>query len=360
MIRSTWAGAPARLLLATILTLAVTMVAVGTPLSSAGAATNSPASQFVRFFPETGVSVGGAFLSFFDQYGGVRIFGYPITSEMSEGGMTVQYFERQRFEYHRDMAGTPYEVQLGNLGVEASQGKVSLARVAPVSATSTRTYFRETGHTLRGVFFTFWNANGGLRVMGFPISEPVSINGLLTQYFERARMEYHPEEVKTGFGVELGHLGKEYMAAHGIAGAAPPPPDASFSAQAKSLLSLINAGRQNAGLRHVTVDSQLTAIAQGRSNDMVARNYFSHITPEGKDYQTLLKAAGVRYRWSGEILNKNNFREDLAASSAYDWFLSSPAHHDIIFDGRYNLVGLGVTRDGAGYFVFTVIFTQSY
>jgi hypothetical protein len=32
--------------------------------------------------------------------------------------MTVQYFERARFEWHPDLSGTPYEVLLGRLGAE--------------------------------------------------------------------------------------------------------------------------------------------------------------------------------------------------------------------------------------------------
>jgi len=34
---------------------------------------------------------------------------------------TVQYFERARFEFHPEAAGTPYEVQLGLLGAQALQ-----------------------------------------------------------------------------------------------------------------------------------------------------------------------------------------------------------------------------------------------
>ena len=46
-----------------------------------------------RYFPETGHTVSGAFLEFYDMHGGPFIFGYPITEEVYEGGRTVQYFE---------------------------------------------------------------------------------------------------------------------------------------------------------------------------------------------------------------------------------------------------------------------------
>jgi len=87
-----------------------------TPISSE--ATN------MRYFPETGHFVGGAFLRYWEQNGGLFSFGYPITAEVMEtspeDGDTyrVQYFERARFEYHPEYAGTHSEVLLGLLGNE--------------------------------------------------------------------------------------------------------------------------------------------------------------------------------------------------------------------------------------------------
>jgi hypothetical protein len=73
-------------------------------------------------FPETGHSLGGAFLRYWQENGGLPVYGYPISEEITEVSPTdgrpylVQYFERNRFEYHPEAAGTPFEVQLGLLG----------------------------------------------------------------------------------------------------------------------------------------------------------------------------------------------------------------------------------------------------
>ena len=270
----------------------------------------------------------------------------------------MQYFERQRFEYHQEFAGTENEVLLGMLGVEAARGKVSLAAITPLASTNERTFFRETGHSLSGDFYTFWRLNGGLRVLGFPISEPVMINGFLTQYFERARMEYHPEKAKSGYSVELGHLGKEYRGTQpgSIALAAPGTPIAPAS---RALLDQINGARQAAGLKAVALDGPISAVAQSRSDDMVARGYFAHVTPDGKNFMDLVKAAGIRFKFSGEILAMNNFREELAAQKAYEWFMGSPPHRAIILDSRFNAAGVGFTKDSKGYYFFTVVFIQT-
>lgn len=81
------------------------------------------------FFPETGHNLGGPFLRFWQQNGGLAVFGYPTTEEKIEVSATdnkeykVQYFERSRFELHPEFAGTPYEVQLGQLGRQAYKSK---------------------------------------------------------------------------------------------------------------------------------------------------------------------------------------------------------------------------------------------
>lgn len=76
----------------------------------------------LRFFPETSHGVGGKFLEYWDAHGGLDVFGYPISDEITEilpetnQYHTVQYFQRARFEWHRENAGTEDEVQLGLLG----------------------------------------------------------------------------------------------------------------------------------------------------------------------------------------------------------------------------------------------------
>jgi hypothetical protein len=73
------------------------------------------------YFAETQHSIRGAFYPFWRDHGALARFGYPISEEFPENGLTVQYFERARFEFHAEVAGTPSEIQLGALGLEAMQ-----------------------------------------------------------------------------------------------------------------------------------------------------------------------------------------------------------------------------------------------
>jgi hypothetical protein len=73
-------------------------------------------------FPATGKQLGGPFLRYWQNGGGLAQYGYPISDEFRERSATdgkeytVQYFERAVFEIHPEYAGTPHEVLLSHLG----------------------------------------------------------------------------------------------------------------------------------------------------------------------------------------------------------------------------------------------------
>lgn len=170
------------------------------------------AAPSARYFPETGHWVSGKFLAFFDQYGGLDVFGYPRTEPMVSDGRMVQYFQRARFESWPENK-PPYDVLLMLIG-DAVMGPGDPpipAGQIPLPTDSSRTYFPETGHTISGAFRDFFNRHGGLMIFGYPTSEPYTgPSGFLIQRFQRARMESHPE-LPPAYQVSLGLLGDEYI-----------------------------------------------------------------------------------------------------------------------------------------------------
>jgi hypothetical protein len=78
-------------------------------------------------------------------------------------------------------------------------------------------YFPDTGHHLsnRAGFLDFWRANGQVLIFGYPITEEFIEDGRLVQYFERARLEYHPEVQDPSEQVQLGLIGRELMGDRG-------------------------------------------------------------------------------------------------------------------------------------------------
>lgn len=73
-------------------------------------------------------------------------------------------------------------------------------------------YFPRTGHHLEGDFLKYWRANGKATLLGEPISERLTAGGLSVQYFERVRLEYHPD-LPAGERIVLGQLGSDAAAA---------------------------------------------------------------------------------------------------------------------------------------------------
>ncbi|CAA9559582.1 MAG: hypothetical protein AVDCRST_MAG18-968 [uncultured Thermomicrobiales bacterium] len=80
------------------------------------------------YFPQTGQGVGGWFLGYWRERGGVNVFGFPISGEITENGRTVQYFERARFELVPGGTDPASGIALGQIGREAL---VKLGWLAP-------------------------------------------------------------------------------------------------------------------------------------------------------------------------------------------------------------------------------------
>ena len=182
-------------------------------------------------FPETGYSLDAEFRQYWQAYGGLPVFGYPIDSARQVDGQVVQWLERARFELHPENRA-PYNVLLGRLGVEALERQGIDWRTLPRADAGTAHYFRETGHAIAREFWGYWASHGleldgrrgtslreSLALFGYPISEArmeVNARGdrVLTQWFERARFEYHPNNPARD-RVLLGRLGAELRGERG-------------------------------------------------------------------------------------------------------------------------------------------------
>jgi hypothetical protein len=206
---------------------------------TAGWARGGPAAAQTgsRYFPQTGHTVQGRFLEYWDSHGGLAQQGYPLTEEQREVSptdgktYTVQYFERAVFEYHPENP-VPYDVLLSLLGVFQYD-----QRYGPIGAPNQHAngdfphVFTETGHTIGGSFREYWESHGALPQQGYPISDEFTEVSALdgkaytVQYFQRAVFEYHPEN-QVPYKVLLSQLGTFRLAARGggpVPTSAPPP-----------------------------------------------------------------------------------------------------------------------------------------
>jgi hypothetical protein len=183
-----------------------------------------------RCFAETGQCISGRFLEYWEQNGGLAIFGFPVTAAAqaannNTGQMNlVQWFERSRFELRPEQP-TPHDVVLGRLGDDRLMQLGHHWQSFVKQTASDPHYFPQTGHAIDyEPFWTFWSTHGieldgqpgtstaeSIALFGLPISRAVpttNFNGdlVLAQWFERARLEYHPSNPDP-YKVLLGLLG---------------------------------------------------------------------------------------------------------------------------------------------------------
>lgn len=103
------------------------------------------------------------------------------------------------------------------------------------------------------------------------------------------------------------------------------------------LLSGTNSQRNSNGQASLTINSKLNASAQAKANDMVARNYWSHNTPDGQEPWVFMDAAGYVYAKAGE-----NLAYGFSSSNAtiIGW-MNSPSHKANLLDSSFTEVGFG-------------------
>ena len=207
---------------------------IGDVLPSASQSDPGKSSSNWFYFPETQHYLSFGFKNFWVKSGRLDVFGYPLTEEFTQGNYTVQYLERQRYEYHPEFVGTPYETELGLLGTEAatSAGLMGTAPFAALPASTTSDsncmFVSATGHLMCGGFKQYWQSHGldfgdpgisgreSLALFGYPISEEFTdpSTGLTVQYFERAVFEFHPDN-SAPYRVELRLLGSQRLQSFG-------------------------------------------------------------------------------------------------------------------------------------------------
>jgi acid phosphatase type 7 len=224
-------------------------------------------------FDETGYCVDDTFARFWSSHGGLPVFGYPISNATSSPvrtqghGQAAQWFERGRFESHPELR-PPYNVLLGHVGLERLEQLGRDWRAEPREA-GPRPYclwFEETGRNVcdqsqQAGFRRYWETHGlefdgrpgksfaeSLALFGLPLTSTrmetnVAGHTVLTQWFERARFEWHPQNERQ-HRVLLGLVAREAIL---FDDTPPPPPTPAPTATASPTASPTSTPTQTPG-----------------------------------------------------------------------------------------------------------------
>jgi uncharacterized protein YkwD len=120
--------------------------------------------------------------------------------------------------------------------------------------------------------------------------------------------------------------------AHGVLGA-------NSSITSSNLLADTNTERHEFGKQSLQLSSQLTQAAQAKADDMAARDYWAHATPDGKQPWSFIASTGYRYKMAGENLA---YGFSSADATVQGW-MNSPEHRTNLLNTGFSQVGFGVT-----------------
>ncbi len=106
------------------------------------------------------------------------------------------------------------------------------------------------------------------------------------------------------------------------------------------ILSLTNTERVDNNVSPLTENKLLDQSAQAKADDMAARGYFAHNSPDGKDPWSWIDAAGYNYQYAGENLAVRF----VDSKDVVDAWMASPTHRANIVKPVYTEVGVGIAQ----------------
>jgi hypothetical protein len=129
----------------------------------------------------------------------------------------------------------------------------------------------------------------------------------------------------------------------------------SHSIVSGDIIALTNDERGKLGLSPLRANGQLMVAAQRKGEDMLAKGYWAHVAPDGKQPWAFIREAGYSYERAGENLAKD-FTDSTSAVRAW---MNSPGHRANIVNIYYQEIGVAVVS-GPMNGVDTVIVVQMF
>ncbi len=155
-----------------------------------------------RYFAQTGHNLDEPFLSAWLLAGGEAGPGVPISEpRLVEGegairqdfeGFALLYDPNVEVEEALRVAPLPDSI-VSEVATGAAARRVLACRSGQVSCQ----FFAATGHTVSGVFATWWADHGGQQLLGLPLSEVATSGGASVQVFEHAVLEADASQTVT-------------------------------------------------------------------------------------------------------------------------------------------------------------------
>ncbi len=106
------------------------------------------------------------------------------------------------------------------------------------------------------------------------------------------------------------------------------------------VVRLTNEKRVIAGLAPLQADDTLAQAAQAKGADMINRDYWAHVAPDGTQPWQFFLNAGYKYRYAGE----NLARDFTNPGSAVEAWMASPTHKENLLSANDREIGIAVVE----------------
>jgi len=104
-------------------------------------------------------------------------------------------------------------------------------------------------------------------------------------------------------------------------------------------------------------DARLAEAARARSEDMIARNYFSHVDPNGMTPDVYLTAAGIHWQAMAENIVIRS-RVERGEAALMDEPRFQPDHRGTILNPQFTHIGIGIVKAPDGELYMTQEFAR--
>lgn len=110
---------------------------------------------------------------------------------------------------------------------------------------------------------------------------------------------------------------------------------------ANQILDLVNVERKKAGVSPLTLSTEVSSVAQVKSDDMAKNGYFDHTSPTYGSPFTMLTDFGVSYRTAGENIAKGQ----QSAQAVMTAWMNSSGHKANILNPNFKQLGVGYSAN---------------
>jgi uncharacterized YkwD family protein len=117
-----------------------------------------------------------------------------------------------------------------------------------------------------------------------------------------------------------------------------PQQPANSSDAVQQVLNLVNKERTNAGLKALSLNSELSKMAMAKAKDMYDNNYFDHQSPTYGSPFDMMKAFGISYSSAGENIAKGQ----KSAEEVMNQWMNSPGHRANILNSSFTEIGIAL------------------